>query len=141
MRPYRFGEFLQLRISQCPAGFHFDDDHFVEIRVDATTAVAVARIGPLEQALQPPVPLDPGEGVIARIETAPSATRGPDDVILSIRQGGREQPLGTLDGRYLSTEVAGGFTGRVVGFRAVEGRFLLEHVRYISLGERRTGAV
>jgi xylan 1,4-beta-xylosidase len=29
--------------------------------------------------------------------------------------------LAELDGRYLSTEVAGGFTGRVIGMYAAEG--------------------
>ncbi|CAM5685587.1 putative Xylosidase [Streptomyces afghaniensis 772] [Streptomyces afghaniensis] len=50
--------------------------------------------------------------------------RAPDPHIVSL---GIEQPDGTftelasLDGRYLSTEVAGGFTGRVIGMYAAEG--------------------
>ncbi len=34
---------------------------------------------------------------------------------------GRFTALVALDGRYLSTEVAGGFTGRVIGMYAAEG--------------------
>ena len=55
-------------------------------------------------------------------ETAVEARSGPD-----VRSFGLEDPagnvtsLGTLDGRYLSTEVAGGFTGRVIGMYAAQG--------------------
>ncbi|GAA0928213.1 hypothetical protein [Virgisporangium aurantiacum] len=34
---------------------------------------------------------------------------------------GEDYYLATLDGRYLSTEVAGGFTGRVIGVYATAG--------------------
>ena len=33
-------------------------------------------------------------------------------------EGGQFRSLAELDGRYLSTEVAGGFTGRVIGISA-----------------------
>jgi hypothetical protein len=41
-----------------------------------------------------------------------------------------EHVFGQYDGRYLSTEVAGGFTGRVVGVQAVTGAVLLREVGY-----------
>jgi hypothetical protein len=40
---------------------------------------------------------------------------GPDVLRLGIVRDGSFEELATLDGRYISTEVAGGFTGRVVG--------------------------
>lgn len=110
-----------------------DDSHWVEVRVTATEAVAVARIGPLEQPLTPPVRLAEGSPVTARIQATAPTSGGPDDLVLSILQDGREHPLGRIDGRYLSTEVAGGFTGRVCGLRAVIGRFRLERVAYSAL--------
>jgi hypothetical protein len=39
--------------------------------------------------------------------------------------------LATLDGRYLSTEVAGGFTGRVIGMYATEGRVAFDWYEYV----------
>ncbi|MDR8413143.1 hypothetical protein MTP10_30975 [Nonomuraea sp. 3-1Str] len=41
---------------------------------------------------------------------------GSDTIVLSAG----EEPLAELDGRYLSTEVATGFTGRVIGMHATE---------------------
>lgn len=72
-----------------------------------------------------------------RIEVAaPSRTGspfGPDEVILSFNTVESEASieLARFDGRYLSTEVAGGFTGRVFGLIAANGpaRFLsLEYI-------------
>jgi hypothetical protein len=38
--------------------------------------------------------------------------------------------LARMDGRYLSTEVAGGFTGRVIGLAATNGSVLVERFEY-----------
>jgi hypothetical protein len=54
---------------------------------------------------------------------------------------GVEQPGGTfsvlaeLDGRYLSTEVAGGFTGRVIGMYAAAGTIQFDWFDYEPLGD------
>lgn len=55
---------------------------------------------------------------------------GPDRIILAIRAADANYILGELDGRLLSTEVAGGFTGRVVGLRAVVGSVELGRFTY-----------
>ncbi len=39
--------------------------------------------------------------------------------------------LAELDGRYLSTEVAGGFTGRVIGMYVTEGRAAFDWFDYV----------
>jgi hypothetical protein len=50
------------------------------------------------------------------------ARTGPDTVVLGIQHGdGEFTVLAELEGRYLSTEVAGGFTGRVIGAYAASG--------------------
>jgi xylan 1,4-beta-xylosidase len=50
------------------------------------------------------------------------ARTGPDVVSLGIElPDGTFTSLATLDGRYLPTEVAGGFTGRVIGLYAAQG--------------------
>jgi hypothetical protein len=38
--------------------------------------------------------------------------------------------IAELDGRYLSTEVAGGFTGRVIGLYAAEGTVAFDWFEY-----------
>jgi xylan 1,4-beta-xylosidase len=38
--------------------------------------------------------------------------------------------LAGMDGRYLSTEVAGGFTGRVIGVEALDGPAVLLRFEY-----------
>jgi len=43
--------------------------------------------------------------------------------------------LAELDGRYLSTEVAGGFTGRVIGMYAAEGTVRFDWFDYEPLAE------
>ncbi len=40
---------------------------------------------------------------------------GPDEVVVGVRKNDTFTELGRCDGRYFSTEVAGGFTGRFVG--------------------------
>ena len=61
------------------------------------------------------------ETATLRIEAAPPRTEGvsptsigPDEVVLSFGGGAERRELGRLDGRYLSTEVATGFTGRML---------------------------
>jgi xylan 1,4-beta-xylosidase len=41
------------------------------------------------------------------------------------------RPLAELDGRHLSTEVAGGFTGRVIGMYATEGQVAFDWFEYV----------
>ncbi len=40
--------------------------------------------------------------------------------------------LGAVDGRYLSTEVAGGMTGRMIGVVCSEGTVLLRSFEYVG---------
>ncbi|GAB4004084.1 hypothetical protein GCM10029992_48000 [Glycomyces albus] len=60
-----------------------------------------------------------------RIEAIRPATEGvfptcigPDEIVLSCGDGETFRELGRMDGRYLSTEVATGFTGRMLGVSA-----------------------
>ncbi|TNU72226.1 hypothetical protein FH969_15030 [Miniimonas arenae] len=50
---------------------------------------------------------------------SPYAQGGPDQVVLGLRSSdGVDTEVARVDGRLLSTEVAGGFTGRMIGTRA-----------------------
>jgi xylan 1,4-beta-xylosidase len=101
-----------------------DERHHYEIEVAGGQVRAVARIGPLWTVLDSrPVPAGP---LVLRVETAVEpvndARGGPDTVSLGVEEpDGSFAVLAALDGRYLSTEVAGGFTGRVIGAYAAEG--------------------
>ncbi|MEU4386307.1 family 43 glycosylhydrolase [Promicromonospora sp. NPDC023805] len=109
-----------------------DDTHWCEIRADAGQVHAVVRIGPLETPHGTAVPLT-GPSLTLRAESLAPTTNGPDDVRLTAVVDGTEHELTRFDGRYLSTEVAGGFTGRVVGLRALDGVVDVTEVRYAPL--------
>ena len=96
-----------------------DDTAHYEVAVRGDRVVARARAGPFTVDLgERPAPAGP---VVLRIETGPP-TGGPDTVSLGFEDAaGEVTVLAEVDGRYLSTEVTGGFIGRVLGLYAVGG--------------------
>lgn len=118
-----------------------DDSHWYAVEASEHEVRAVAQIGPLHQILGT-LRRDPSGAESAgtvRLEIAcadapfagqPGKNTGPDEVSLRLQQGDTAVTLARLDGRYLSTEVAGGFTGRVVGVCAVEGSAVVELFDY-----------
>jgi len=102
-----------------------DEQHHYDIEAVAGEVQVRARIGPLSTVVASrPVPPGP---VVFRIEVAAAETlndarTGPDTVSIGIEEpDGTFTELTSLDGKYLSTEVAGGFTGRVFGMFASIG--------------------
>ena len=59
----------------------------------------------------------------------PLGNAGPDEIVLSLVEPARVRELARLDGRYLSTEVASGFTGRMLAIRATD---VPAHVRSVT---------
>lgn len=102
-----------------------DERHHYGIEADAAEVRVVARIGPLRTVVAArtiaggPLVL----GVDVRATDAPTDPRsGPDELTFGVEGAdGAFTALASLDGRYLSTEVAGGFTGRVIGLYAASG--------------------
>ncbi|MEU4235844.1 glycoside hydrolase family 43 protein [Actinoplanes sp. NPDC026619] len=93
-----------------------DEAHHYDLEVDGGQARVIARIGPLRQVVASrPVPPGPVDLVVA---SRPSESTGPDTLSFSAGDG---PVLAELDGRYLSTEVATGFTGRVIGMYVTRG--------------------
>ncbi|MEV0344741.1 family 43 glycosylhydrolase [Nonomuraea sp. NPDC050680] len=122
---------VALRTADGAAGvlLRLDDRHWCEVRVNDGSAHAVVHIGPLEShAGEAATGLGPTPTV--RIESLPATHDGPDDIALSVIHNGQSVMLARFDGRYLSTEVAGGFTGRVAGVRAISGTVDVASVRY-----------
>ena len=78
-----------------------------------------------------------------RIATTPPKTApvpfgyaGPDDVVLSVvRDDGTGIEIARLDGRYFSTEVAAGFTGRMLALGAPSRAGVVRRVTYRPLTE------
>ncbi|PKQ26845.1 MAG: glycoside hydrolase family 43 protein [Actinobacteria bacterium HGW-Actinobacteria-4] len=95
-----------------------DDRHWCEVRADSTTVAAVTRIGDVESTLG--TMAHSGGSVVLVARAVEPTTLGPDDVVVGFDADGAFTELGRIDGRYLSTEVAAGFTGRVIGVRAID---------------------
>ncbi|MEH0421515.1 glycoside hydrolase family 43 protein [Streptomyces sp. B21-083] len=101
-----------------------DEEHHYEIEASEGEVRVLTRIGPLRTTVASrSVAAGP---VILRLdisETPPNGPRtGPDLLTFGIEEPDNTfTPLATLDGRYLTTEVAGGFTGRVIGMYAAMG--------------------
>ncbi|MET9386888.1 glycoside hydrolase family 43 protein [Streptomyces sp. NPDC002928] len=113
-----------------------DEAHHYDLEVYDGTVSVHARIGPVRQCVAehavPPGPITLAVetrtgGVLPPTVTttgqeAPGVRAGgPDTIAFSAESSEGGVRLAELDGRYLSTEVAGGFTGRVIGMYVTEG--------------------
>ncbi|MET9384856.1 glycoside hydrolase family 43 protein [Streptomyces sp. NPDC002928] len=116
-----------------------DEDHHYEIEAGSGEVRVLARIGPLRTVVASrTVPAGP---LVLGVEVTPTQTlrdarSGPDTLSLGFEEpDGTFTVLGTLDGRYLSTEVAGGFTGRVIGMYASGGAVHFDWFDYEALDD------
>jgi hypothetical protein len=112
-----------------------DDRHWYGLTFHHRHVEATAHIGPIKTELGT-VPVT-GNRVVLRIQSVPPASAplplgnaGPDDVILSCDDGDGVRQLARLDGRYLSTEITSGFTGRMLAVGSFAGRARILSVRY-----------
>lgn len=110
-----------------------DPSHALCLEVQDGTVRAVARIGPVVSVLgDSPAPA----GTVLELRTVPaggpgnSDGRGPDQVVAVVHGPGGAAELARIDGRYLSTEVAGGFTGRMVGLVCARGSLTVRSFEY-----------
>ncbi|MDN4609873.1 glycoside hydrolase family 43 protein [Arthrobacter burdickii] len=110
-----------------------DQWHRMTLWFDGATARAVVTIGDVTTLIGEAAV---GLGTVLELRTedpagspgAPGA--GPDSVVAGLRVGDEFQELGRVDGRYFSTEVAGGFTGRMIGLVARDGDVHVESFIY-----------
>jgi len=112
-----------------------DDRHWYGLQLEDGVVRAQARVGDLRQELRS-LPVHDG-GVVLRIASVPPASpavplghAGPDDIVLSVDDGTGPRELARLDGRYLSTEVASGFTGRMIAVGSSESSARVRSVTY-----------
>jgi hypothetical protein len=112
-----------------------DDRHRYGFVRRASTLRATARIGDVE-SITAEVAVGTGP-VTLRIEAVdpseppvPVGHAGPDEIVLSLVEPHRVVELARLDGRYLSTEVASGFTGRVLALGGTDRPAHVRSMRY-----------
>ncbi len=90
-----------------------DSRHWYGLRFSDGRVDAISRVGDIESTVASYGLND--ETSTFSISTSPSKRGGLDEVVMSVVTEGRNIELASLDGRYITTEVAGGFTGRLVG--------------------------
>ncbi|WP_410613377.1 family 43 glycosylhydrolase [Amycolatopsis sp. lyj-109] len=124
-----------LDVSRGTAAFvvRIDDRHWYGLIADGGKVTATLAIGPVVQAV---TEVAAGSVVSLRIRALRPEPSGPlreadepDLIELSVL-GAEDRVLGAFDGRYLSTEVAAGFTGRMIGVEALDGTVSLQEFRY-----------
>ncbi|MEV7094254.1 glycoside hydrolase family 43 protein [Amycolatopsis sp. NPDC051045] len=128
-----------LDVSRGTAKFlvRIDDRHWYGLTADGATVTATLAIGP---ARHPVTTVAAGALVSLRIRALRPPVSGPfneaaepDLLELSVlRDDGRARVLGSFDGRYLSTEVAAGFTGRMIGVEVLDGTATLREFGYLT---------
>ena len=112
-----------------------DPRHAVELECSAGRVQAVWAVGAVRHVLgEAGLPAD-GELEIRLLPDeagSPFLGRGPDIVVAGVTADGAFAELGRVDGRYLSTEVAGGMTGRMLGVTCSSGAVLVRSFEYIG---------
>jgi xylan 1,4-beta-xylosidase len=103
-------------------------------RIRAISQVGAIRAAIVERSLAAPRAGSGADGekitVYITVMPASSIPGAPDCVSLGYIVDGVRTQLARLDGRYLSTEVAGGFTGRFFGIVSATGRPAFSAFRY-----------
>ncbi|MBN1632382.1 MAG: glycoside hydrolase family 43 protein [Thermoleophilia bacterium] len=126
---------------------YIDPAHHYDLELSARQLKAVAQIGPLRQTLAETAdpPRSSAGAVALRVDVrlpdvGPWEAVGPDEVSLGYEDGGGSFiELARLDGRYVSTEVAGGMTGRLFGLFASTGVVRVDRFEYRGSDEGRLG--
>ncbi|MEU4876463.1 glycoside hydrolase family 43 protein [Streptomyces sp. NPDC021608] len=113
-----------------------DERHHYGIEALDGEVRVISRVGPVRAVVASrTVPAGPVT-LAVRIAVAPQqdSRSGPDVLTLGVEDpDGAFTALADLDGRYLSTEVAGGFTGRVIGLYAASGTVRFDWFDYEPL--------
>lgn len=112
-----------------------DPDHAVSLDVDGERVRAVARVGPLAAELGDSA-WTPAAVLELRAEPSSdshrSKARGPDEIVAVAHTDAGPNELARIDGRYLASEVSGGFTGRMVGLSCTRGSVEVRRFEYFG---------
>lgn len=107
---------------------YLDTGGHYDVVVLGGQVVARAVAGPFDD-VRAEVPVPPGP-VVLTLETT-SHAQGPDTIVLGFEDAeGKSHVLAELDGRFVSTEVVGGFLGRIIAMVAVGGDAAFDWFEY-----------
>jgi beta-xylosidase len=117
-----------------------DESHHYEVQVGDGEVRVMARLGSLRVPVATrPAPHGPIRLRIDVLASPPAdwhPRKEPDVLQLGVEGAdGAFDMLAQIDGRYLSTEVAGGFTGRVIGMYTAAGTVQFDWFDYESLDQ------
>lgn len=117
-----------------------DDRHWYGLTLHDGVVTATTCVGGQQQE-SAPVAVSAAGSVVLRIQATPPdclpiplGHAGPDDIVLSLLTEHGPQQLARLDGRYLSTEVVGGWTGRMLALGATNTPARVLSIRYRADG-------
>ncbi|KQP56864.1 glycoside hydrolase family 43 protein [Agreia sp. Leaf283] len=114
-----------------------DDEHQAIVERVGGEARAKVVIGPLTQVVASFEGVPPSARLVIRsvpFDGPLGERKGPDRIVLAYTDD-QEHHLFALDGRYLSTEVAGGFTGRMAGVEALGNDATITRFEYTTSTE------
>ncbi len=112
--------------------------HWARVGVYPDAVRVEVALGGIRQTLTE-IPAETGSGVTLAIRATRAAAQAgrisspPDRLAFGLMEGSMFRSLAALDGRYFSTEVAGGFTGRVIGIGAAAGGAMIARFAYAPL--------
>ncbi|NUU21234.1 MAG: family 43 glycosylhydrolase [Streptomycetaceae bacterium] len=112
-----------------------DHGHWAAVERCGDTLTVRAVVGPFDQMLASLTGVASEHPLAIRavdVSHRLSLHNGPDRLELGFLDDGRFRELAGLDGRYVSTEVAGGFTGRVVGVEALGADAVITRFTYTA---------
>lgn len=106
-----------------------DDAHWFGVEFGSGRVSTRISVGPVTTVLSDVDGVQPAAAFLRAVSNQGDHFAGPDMLQAGILDADGETILGSIDGRYISTEVAGGFTGRMIG---IEARSDEAHVRSFS---------
>lgn len=115
-----------------------DTWHWARVGVYPDAVRVEVALGDIRQTLTE-IPVETGSGVTLAIRATRAVAEAgrisspPDRLAFGLMESGVFRSLAALDGRYFSTEVAGGFTGRVIGIGAAAGGARIARFAYAPL--------
>ncbi len=119
--------------AECRLLVRIDDQHWYALNLAGSRAWAQLCIGGHSVDLESVI-VDASRVMLEIRSIAPTSDlpHAADVIQFSVGTGAERVVLGTADGRYLSTEVAGGFTGRMIGLEAIKGQVRVTDFEYAT---------
>lgn len=112
---------------------HMDTRNWAEIALDDThVTVRLSVVGLDTELVAVEMPAKVSSLVVEAVPWPPSQhlNAGPDQLAFSVRSDVGVHEIARIDGRLLSTEVTAGFTGRIIGIRALNEHAILTQFAY-----------